>query len=125
MSLFTNLVRKSLNNAIYKWRKKLFFGASGLVVLVVASHFLNIHIGKIIARQIEELVRQRSNGLYSVSYDKMGYVINKNRFYLRNFKFERNDEILNSLPADSLPKNYLFDAVRPSHRKCPESAIPR
>ncbi len=110
MSLFSKLVKESFKRTARKWRRHLVWFGVFIFVFVSANYLINHYVGKIVGEKIELLVREKSDGLYSTSWTKIGFVVNKNRFYLHNFDFKYSDDYLNSHSPDSIKSNYLFDA---------------
>jgi hypothetical protein len=110
MSLFSKLVQESFRRTTKKWRKHLLWFGISIVVFVSANYLINHYVGKIVGEKIELLVQEKSGGLYSVSWNKIGFIVNQNRFYLHKFDFKYSDEYVKSHAPDSIKSNYLFNA---------------
>jgi len=111
MNLFSNLVHESIKRITHKWRKHLMWFGISIIAFIAVNYLINHFVGKIVGEKIESMVREKSNGLYSASWNKIGFIVNQNRFYLHNFDFKYSDEYVKSHPPDSIKSNYLFDAV--------------
>ncbi|MDZ7608486.1 MAG: hypothetical protein U5K79_23520 [Cyclobacteriaceae bacterium] len=110
MSLFSKLVRESFWRTTKKWRKHLIWSGVSIIALVSANYLVSHYVGKIVGEKIELLVQEKSDGLYNVSWNKIGFIVNQNRFYLHKFDFKYNDGYVKSHGPDSIKSNYLFNA---------------
>ncbi len=112
MGLFTNLLRKSTKDFFNRHRKWL-IGLTLILSLVIGLNFLaNYYVDKILSKLIKEFVQKKSNGFYTVEFDKIAYVLNNGRFFMTDFKFEINPE-QQQIEYANLDKNYIYSATIP------------
>ncbi len=113
MSLFTHLVKKSINEFLGKHKKWIigFFIFIGL--LIGLNVLINHYSDKVVGDLIREFVHEKSNGFYKVDFDEIAYLLNDGRFFVTDFRFDIHPNYKNNINFVTLDQNYIYQASIP------------
>jgi len=113
MSLFTNLLKKSVRDFLRKRRKVLITVTLIFALLIGLNYILNKYVDQVVGELIRDFVEEKSEGFYRVQFDDIGYILNDGRFLMNNFRFDIHPDRKASLDYKTLNKNYLYEAEVP------------
>ena len=113
MSLFTNLLKKSLKEFLRKRRKLLITLTAIFVVLVGLNFVLSKYVDDVVGELVRDFVYEKSEGFYYVEFKEIGYVLNHGRFLMTDFEFNIHPDYQKNLDYTTLSKNYLYQASIP------------
>ena len=114
MSLFTNLLKKSLRDFYHKRKKLLFTVAVIFFVLIGINYFLSRYVDRVVGELIREFVHEKSNGFYQVDFDDIAYILNNGRFLMTNFDFDIHPDHKENINYSKLDHNYIYQASIPN-----------
>ena len=113
MSLFTNLVKKSLTQFLRRRKKWLIALTIVLGLMIVANYVMRHYVDNVVGDLIREFVHEKSEGFYEVDFTEIAYILNGGRFYMSDFEFRIDPEQARDLDYDALDKKYVYKAQIP------------
>ncbi len=113
MSLFTNLIKKTLTD-FFQARKKWIIGVVVFIGLLIGLNYLvNHYVDKVVGTLIKEFVQDKSNGFYQAGFNEIGYILNEGRFFISEFQFDIHPDYQQNIVYEELKQNYIYKANIP------------
>ena len=114
MSLFTELLKKTIQDFLILRKKWLIGILVFFVILYVLDRLANHYIDKVVAELIVEYVNEEFDGFYEVQFDEIAYILNSSKFYLTNFEFDVSSKIRPTLDLHQVDHTYVYHIKIPS-----------
>jgi hypothetical protein len=113
MSLFTNLLQKSIREFLRKRRKWLIRLTIAFGVLIGINFLINNYVDKVVGDLIREFVDEKSDGFYQVEFSELAYILNDGRFLITDFRFDIHPDRRDTISFENLDQSYLYTAGIP------------
>lgn len=113
MSLFTNLLKKSIREFLQKRRKWLIGLTIVFGVLIGINFLISKYIDQVVGDLIREFVDEKSNGFYQVEFSELAYILNDGRFLITDFNFDIHPDHKETISFEALDQSYLYAATIP------------
>lgn len=113
MSLFTNLLKKSIREFLQKRRKWLIGLTIVFGVLIGINFLINKYVDQVVGDLIREFVDEKSNGFYQVEFSELAYILNNGRFLITDFHFDIHPDHKETISFEALDHSYLYTASIP------------
>ena len=113
MSLFPNLLKKSVGEFFRKRKKWLIAISIFIGFLIGLDIAINHYVDKVVGNLIKEFVHEKSNGFYKVEFDEISYLLHNGRFLLRDFSFDIHPDLKDTVNFKTLEQSYVYTASIP------------